>query len=186
MNRFQIKNLKLNGLKKIKRLNLGDQRGFLSRIFCSEELRRAGWTKPVAQINFTYTKKLGTVRGMHFQYHPHAEMKLVSCLRGKVFDVALDLRKNSPTFLQWQSVILSSDNCDALLIPEGFAHGFQTLTADVEMLYLHSVAYAPKAEAGLNALDPRLGIEWPIQIEELYGRDASHALLADAFKGIVF
>ena len=184
MQRFFIEDLPLTGLKKITRLHLGDQRGFLSRLFCEEELRQAGWIKPVVQINLTYTKKKGTVRGMHFQHPPHAEMKLVSCLRGKIFDVAVDIRKGSPTFLQWRSVILSAENRDALLIPEGFAHGFQSLDTDVEILYFHSVPYAPQAESGLMATDPRLGIVWPLPIEELYGRDASHPLLQEAFDGI--
>lgn len=122
---------------------------------------------------------------MHFQNPPHSEMKLISCLRGKIFDVAVDLRKDSPTLLHWRSAILSAENRDALLIPEGFAHGFQSLTPDVEILYLHSVPYAPQAEAGLKATDPRLGIEWPLPIEELYGRDANHPLLAETFHGIM-
>ena len=185
MERFSIEDLPLTGLKKITRLHLGDQRGFLSRLFCEEELRPAGWIKPVAQINLTYTQKKGTVRGMHFQNPPHTEMKLVSCLRGEIFDVAVDLRKDSPTFLHWRSAILSAENRDALLIPEGFAHGFQALTPDVEILYFHSVPYAPQAEAGLKATDPSLGIAWPLPIEELYGRDKNHPLLTEAFHGIV-
>jgi dTDP-4-dehydrorhamnose 3,5-epimerase len=183
--RFAIENLPLAGLKKITRLHLGDHRGFLSRIFCREELQKAGWVKPVAQINLTYTQKKGTIRGMHFQNPPHAEMKLVSCLRGKIFDVAVDLRRDSPTLLQWRSAILSAENRNALLIPEGFAHGFQSLTPDVEILYLHSVLYTPQAEAGLKATDPRLGIEWPLPIKELYGRDANHPLIDKTFHGIM-
>lgn len=98
---------------------------------------------------------------MHFQRTPHAEMKLVSCVRGLVFDVAVDLRRGSPTFLRWHSELLSADNHKTLVIPEGFAHGFQTLTDDCEMLYLHTTAYAPDAEAGLNPQDARLAIAWP-------------------------
>lgn len=184
MPRFTIENLPLSGLKKIRRIHLGDHRGFLSRIFCGEELKAAGWIKPVAQINLTYTQKKGTIRGMHFQHPPHAEMKLVCCLRGEIFDVAIDLRTGSPTFLQWSSAILSEKNRYALLIPEGFAHGFQSLSPDVEILYLHTAPYAPQAEAGLIATDPRLGIRWPLPIEELYGRDASHPLLPATFTGI--
>ena len=107
---------------------MGDARGFLSRLFCAEELRAAGWTGPIAQINHTHTARKGTVRGMHFQYPPHAEMKLVSCLRGEVWDVAVDIRAGSQTFLRWHAEILSADNGRALLIPQGFAHGFQALT----------------------------------------------------------
>ena len=128
MNRFRIQSTPLSGLQVITRQMLGDHRGFLSRLFCADELAQAGWTKPIAQINHTYTAKKGTVRGMHFQHPPHAEMKLVSCIRGEVWDVAVDLRANSPTFLHWHAEVLSADNHKALLIPEGFAHGFQTLS----------------------------------------------------------
>lgn len=185
MNRFTITNTPLSGLKVIERQCLGDSRGFLSRLFCADELATAGWLKPIAQINQTYTAKAGTIRGMHFQDSPYAEMKLVSCLRGAVFDVAVDLRADSPTFLQWYGVRLSTENRCALLIPEGFAHGFQTLTDDVELLYCHSTPYVPSAEAGLHPQDSRLGISWPMPITELSARDSQHPLVTAAFKGIV-
>ena len=119
MSRFTISDLSLAGLKLITRQRLGDSRGFLSRLFCAEELAAAGWVKPVAQINHTYTAIRGTLRGMHFQRPPHAEMKLVSCLRGEVWDVAVDVRPGSPTFLCWHAERLSANNGQALLIPEG-------------------------------------------------------------------
>jgi len=184
MSRFTITDLPLAGLKRVERQSLGDNRGFLARLFCAEELASAGWTKPIAQINHTYTAKQGTVRGMHFQHPPHAEMKLVSCIRGEVWDVAVDLRVGSPTFLHWHAERLSVENGCALLIPEGFAHGFQALTDDVELLYCHSEAYAAHAEGGLNPTDPRLGITWPLAIAELSARDAGQALITSDVEGV--
>jgi len=184
LSRFTITDLPLAGLKLIARQRLGDARGFLSRLFCADELAAAGWHKPIAQINHTRTALRGSIRGMHYQMPPHAEMKLVSCIRGEVWDVAVDLRANSPTFLQWHAQTLSADNGQAMLIPEGFAHGFQTITDDVEMLYLHSVAYTSAAEAALRFDDPRLGITWPLPMTEISARDQVHALLSPAFKGI--
>lgn len=184
MSRFTVTGLPLGGLKLVERQRLGDSRGFLSRLFCVEELAAAGWTKPIAQINHTYTAARGTVRGMHFQRPPHAEMKLVSCIRGEVWDVAVDVRADSPTFLHWHAEHLSADNLRELLIPEGFAHGFQALTDDVELLYCHSAAYAHDAEAGMNPLDERLAIAWPLPITELSARDAAHPLTETGFEGV--
>lgn len=184
MSRFTVTDLPLAGLKRVQRQRLGDNRGFLARLFCAEELATAGWTQPIAQINHTFTAKQGTVRGMHFQRPPHAEMKLVSCIRGEVWDVAVDLRVGSPTFLHWYAERLSAENSCALLIPEGFAHGFQALTNDVELLYCHSAAYAAQAESGLHPSDPRIGIAWPLAIAELSARDAGHALITADFEGV--
>lgn len=184
MSRLQYSNTSLPGLRLIQRQRIGDQRGFLDRLFCAEELAAAGWLRPIAQINHTYTQRQGTVRGMHFQYPPHAEMKLVTCLRGAVWDVAVDLRQDSPTFLSWHAEELSPENQRALLIPEGFAHGFQALTSDVEMLYCHSASYAPDAEGGLHPEDSSLSINWPQPISELSERDTSHPLINDEFKGV--
>lgn len=184
MSRFAVTDLPLNGLRLVERQRLGDRRGFLSRLFCADELAAAGWIKPIAQINHTYTATRGTVRGMHFQHPPHAEMKLVSCIRGEVWDVAVDVRAGSPTFLHWRAEHLSADNLRALLIPEGFAHGFQALTDDVELLYCHSAAYAHDAEAGLSPLDGRLAIPWPLPVAELSAKDAAHPLVETGFEGV--
>lgn len=185
MRRFTITDLPLQGLKLIERQTLGDARGFLSRMFCAKELALADWKRPVSQINLTMTTKRGTVRGMHFQYPPHSEMKLVNCVRGSVFDVAIDLRANSQTFLQWHAEELSAQNGRALLIPEGFAHGFQTLTDDCELLYLHSMPYAPSYEGALNAQDPALAVNWPLAITELSERDRVHPNLTGQFTGLI-
>lgn len=184
MSRFAITPLPLAGLRRVTRQRLGDARGFLSRVFCADDLREAGWTRPIAQINHTFSARQGTLRGMHFQRPPHGEMKLVSCLRGEVWDVAVDLRAGSPTFLRWHAERLSADNAHALLIPEGFAHGFQALSDDVELLYCHSAPYVPAAEGGLNPRDPRLGIPWPLAIQEISERDARHPMLDAGFGGL--
>ncbi len=184
MTRFTAIATPLSGLQCLERQKLGDARGFLSRLFCSEELSAAGWQGPVAQVNHTFTAKPGVVRGLHFQHPPHAETKLVTCIRGAVWDVAVDLRAGSPTFLQWHALELSDKNNRSFLIPQGFAHGFQTLTADCEMVYLHSAPYVADAEAGLLAQDPSLAIPWPLPISELSSRDALHPLLNVQFKGL--
>jgi dTDP-4-dehydrorhamnose 3,5-epimerase len=185
MSRFHLIETPLAGLTLIERQPLGDTRGFFERVFCAEELAQAGWVKPVVQINRTVTRARGTVRGMHFQLPPHAEMKLVSCLRGAIWDVAVDLRAGSPTFLQWHAVELSGDNHRSLLIPEGFAHGFQTLSDDCELLYLHSTSYASDAERGLPPEDPALDIGWPLPIAELSARDKQHPQITSEFTGLM-
>lgn len=182
--RFDITATALKGVLVIQRKPIGDSRGFLERIFCANELQPLMGERKVVQINHTLTARRGTVRGMHFQHPPHAEMKLVSCLRGEVFDVALDLRADSPTFLEWHAEVLSPANHKTLLIPEGCAHGFQALTDDCEMLYLHTVAFQRGAEAGLHPGDPRLGIQWPLEIAELSPRDAAHPMVARSFRGV--
>ncbi|RDL48930.1 dTDP-4-dehydrorhamnose 3,5-epimerase [Ensifer sp. M14] len=184
MSRFTVIDLPLAGLKLVERQNHGDSRGFLSRMFCADELGAAGWLKPIAQINLTMTAKKGAIRGMHFQHPPHAEMKLVSCVRGAVLDVAVDLRAGSPTFLKSHAQELSAENRRALLIPEGFAHGFQALTTDCELLYLHSMPYIAGSEGALHAQDPALGIAWPLEIAEMSERDQKHPYLTDQFAGL--
>lgn len=184
MNRFLITKTPMAGVLEMQRQRLADTRGFLSRLFCAEELAACGWTKPIAQINHTATTYKGTIRGMHFQHPPHSEMKLVSCLRGEVWDVVVDIRAGSPTFLHWHGACLSAENCMALLIPEGFAHGFQTLTDEAELLYCHSAAYCPGSEGGLNSRDPRLAIDWPIPVTEMSDRDQSHPFIPVDFKGV--
>ena len=184
MSRFAIEKTLIDGLQVIHRQPIGDERGYLERMFCSDELNSIIGQRSIVQINHTLTAKAGTVRGLHYQYPPHAEMKLVSCLRGEVFDVAVDLRKDSPTFLQWHAEVITESNHETFVIPEGFAHGFQTITDDCELLYLHTAAYTPDAEAGLNALDPRLAIAWQMPITERSARDQQHALLTSEFSGL--
>lgn len=182
--RFDILPTPLQGLNTLVRKPMGDSRGFLERMFCSDELSHILGGKPIAQINRTITGKRGTIRGMHFQNPPHAETKFVTCLRGEVFDVAVDVRKNSPTFLHWHGELLTQDNHATLVIPEGFAHGFQTLSDDCELLYFHTAVYHADAEGALNAQDPRLAIKWPLEITAQSERDKSHALITQTFQGV--
>ena len=184
MSRFDFTLTNLAGLTIVQRKAIEDPRGFLSRFYCAEEFIKAGMTKSIAQINQTLTKRKGAIRGMHFQYPPHAEIKLVSCMQGEIFDVAVDLRQGSPTFLHWHGEILSAKNRKSLLIPEGFAHGFQTMTEDCELIYLHTDAYHPEAEDALNAMDPALEIMWPHAVTDISERDSNHKLIKQNFKGI--
>jgi dTDP-4-dehydrorhamnose 3,5-epimerase len=174
----------LPGLTVVQRRRIEDSRGFFSRLYCAEELAELGFRLPIAQINHSLTARRGTVRGLHFQYPPHAEDKFVSCLRGEILDVAVDLRRGSGTFLKWHGERLSGDNARSLLIPQGFAHGFQTLSDDCELLYLHTRAYAPQAEGALNVRDPAVGIDWPLPIADLSARDAGHACIDASFAGL--
>ncbi len=182
--RFEIIKTPLPGMHVIQRKPIGDARGYLERMYCHEELQAVLPGKSIVQINHTLTVNRGTVRGMHFQKPPHAETKWITCLSGRVFDVAVDLRASSPTFLQWHAEILSEDNYKTLAIPEGFAHGFQTLTDHCEMLYFHTAAYHPEAEGAVNAVDPQLAIHWPEDITERSPRDAAHPMLDRNFSGI--
>lgn len=182
--RFDILVTPLAGLHVLQRTLLGDARGYLERMFCAEELQPLLAGRQIVQINHTLTAARGTVRGLHFQNPPYAETKFVSCLRGEVFDVAVDLRRDSPTFLHWHGEILSADNHKTLLIPQGFAHGFQTLADDCEMLYFHTAAYRAEAEGGLDALDPGLAITWPLPVAGRSPRDLGHAMIDASFSGI--
>lgn len=182
--RFVAQSTPLNDLLVLQRLPIGDNRGFLERLFCSSDL--APWFdgEKITQINHTLSVISGTIRGMHFQVPPHSEIKIVSCLRGEVFDVVVDLRAGSPTYLQWFSQILSEDNFTSLFIPKGFAHGFQTLTSNCELIYFHSAPYNAEAERGLNATDPALAISWPEKISERSDRDKNFRLLSTKFQGL--
>lgn len=161
-----------------------DKRGFLSRLYCQKTLNHLMNGKMIKQINRTLTRNKGTVRGLHFQHPPYTETKIVSCLKGKVWDVAVDLRKGSTTFLNYHAEVLTEDNHKSYLIPEGFAHGFQALTSDCEMLYFHTADYNKELEDVINAVDPMIGIKWPQPITERSERDSNQTMLADNFKGI--
>lgn len=184
MSRLDCQPLPLPGLMRVQRQRVGDARGHFARLFCASTLAQAGWPGPIAQVNASHTAHAGTVRGLHFQHPPHAEAKLVSALHGRVFDVAVDLRVGSPTFLRWHGEVLDAEQGQALLLPAGFAHGFQALSDDAELIYCHSAAYVPDAEGGLSPLDPRLAIAWPLPPRGLSARDLGHPPLADTFKGL--
>lgn len=160
-----------------------DGRGTFSRVFCEDELKDIFYFN-IKQINHSFTKERGTVRGLHFQYEPYAEIKMVKCIKGSVLDVVVDIRKNSPTFLQYFSLELSEQNQKMIYVPKGFAHGFQTLEDDTELLYFHSNIYAPSEEGALNILDTKLNIKWPLDIINLSKRDKYHPFLTNEFEGI--
>jgi len=161
-----------------------DERGWFVRSYCENEFREIGHEAKWVQINHSYTAKAGTIRGIHFQLPPFREIKMVRCVRGKVFDVIADIRKESPTFLQWFGTELSPAAMNMMYIPEGFAHGFQTLSDDSELIYHHSEFYTPGAEGGIRYDDPAIGIEWPTEISSVSERDRKHPLLTREFKGI--
>lgn len=161
-----------------------DARGAFARLYCEHELAPVIAHRRIVQVNLSRTTHVGAVRGMHFQYPPHREMKLIRCLRGRVWDVAVDLRRRSSTFLKWHAEVLSPEGAAMLVIPEGCAHGFQVLEPESELLYLHTAAYAPDAEGGVRADDGRLGIAWPLPVSHLSARDAAHLPLGDAFRGV--
>jgi dTDP-4-dehydrorhamnose 3,5-epimerase len=185
MSRFEFISTPLPGVVSVQRKTLEDQRGFLSRFYCADEFREIGADKPIAQINHTLTRQKGAVRGLHFQHPPYSETKLVSCLKGEILDVAVDLRANSPTFLHWHGEILSAANRKSLLIPEGFAHGFQALSEDCELIYLHTAPYQPGAEGALNVRDPKLNIAWPLPMTDISERDNNHPFIGPDFQGII-
>lgn len=160
-----------------------DERGAFCRLFCEDELKDI-FKFHIKQINYSLTKEKGTVRGLHFQYEPYAEIKMVKCIKGGALDVVVDIRKDSPTFLQHFLVELTEENQRMIYIPKGFAHGFQTLKDDTELLYLHSSIYTPSNEGALNIDDPLLNIKLPLNIINLSKRDENHPFLTDKFKGV--
>lgn len=174
----------LAGLTLLDTEPVGDARGRFERLFCMQEWAPVRNGLSFVQVNLSTTAMRGTVRGMHFQRPPAAEAKLIRCLRGRVYDVAIDLRTGSPTFLRWHGVELCSDQPQEIFIPEGFAHGFQALEEDVQLLYFHTAPWTPDCEGGLRHDDPRLAIEWPLPVTQVSDRDSAHALLNDAFIGI--
>ncbi|MEQ8742965.1 dTDP-4-dehydrorhamnose 3,5-epimerase family protein [Parasphingorhabdus sp.] len=180
--RFITEKTPLDGVVHLTRNPIGDARGYLERLFCADDVPAWG-SRPIAQINRTRTLKAGTLRGLHFQHPPNAECKYITCLSGRVYDVALDLRFGSKTYGQWYAVELVAEAHNALIIPEGFAHGFQTMSDNVEMLYLHSAPYAGAAEGGIDAIDVALNIRWPAPLSERSKRDAALPCLQD-FEGI--
>lgn len=162
-----------------------DKRGAFSRLFCSEELGEIVGSRRIVQINHSRTQTVGAVRGLHYQKPPCAEMKLVRCLKGRVWDVAVDLRAGSATLLHWHAEELSAGNARMLIIPEGCAHGFQVLEEGSELLYLHTAFYTPPAEGGIQPTDPKLAIRWPLAVQDISDRDGNHPLLTTEFPGLM-
>jgi len=174
----------LQGLYIIDLHPVGDSRGWFARTYCKNEFASIGHTKEWVQLNHSFTRRKGTIRGMHYQLPPHREIKMVRCISGTVLDVAIDLREGSTTFLNWVSVELSAENKKMIYIPEGFAHGFQALTDNCELLYHHSAFYTPGSEAGIRYNDPLVNIQWALPVSDISDRDSFHLLLNESFKGI--
>ena len=177
----ELRRTPINGVFELKAQLFADHRGAFLNAFRAQELAFMGsWgDRGIAQVNLSRTEAVGTIRGLHLQAAPHSEAKLVRCLRGRVWDVAVDLRRDSATYGQWHAVELSPDQGNALLIPEGCGHGFQVLEPGSELLYLHSEAWEPEAETGVRWDDPQLAIAWPLPVADLSDRDRNLPRLGD-------
>ena len=162
-----------------------DARGAFARLYCERELSAFIGQRRIVQINHSCTLTAGAVRGLHFQSPPQSEVKLVRCLKGRVWDVAVDLRRGSSTFLRWHAAELTPNNARMMVIPEGFGHGFQVIDPGSELLYLHTAFYTPALEGGLRYDDPKLGISWPLSVTDLSERDANHSYIDSNFQGFI-
>lgn len=174
----------IDGVVVVEVTPFADARGAFTRLYCERELAEVIGMRRIVQINHSRTHAVGAVRGLHFQRAPHAEMKLVRCLKGKVWDIAVDLRAGSPTFRAWHAEELDAERARMLVIPEGCAHGFQVLAPESELLYLHTAFYTPASEGGVRHDDPRLAIRWPLATTDISPRDTTHPLLAADFHGL--
>lgn len=174
----------LAGVYEIEMDPMRDDRGWFGRFYCKNEFQSIGHDKEWVQMNHSFTAAKGAIRGMHFQKPPFGEIKMVRCIAGKVLDVVVDLRKNSATYLKWTGIELSAEKKNMIYIPAGCAHGFQTLSENCELIYLHSEFYNPSAESGIRYDDPAIGIEWPLVIAQVSQRDRQHALIDKNFEGI--
>ena len=181
---FPVRENHMPGLFTLRRFEHKDFRGSFSRLFDMEELIPVGWPPIAGQVNFSITSLKGSIRGMHAQPGGIPEYKLVTCIRGAVWDVCVDLRANSTTFLSSECVELSAGNALSLLIPPGVAHGFQTMSDDVEIVYCHSAPFDPDSEFGVSPFDPLLGVSWPLEVTSISDRDRNHSLLPSTFEGL--
>ena len=161
-----------------------DERGVFERVFCKIELIKIGIQKEIIQINHSITTKKATIRGMHFQHPPYSEAKIIKCIKGSILDVIIDIRKSSSTFLKWHSEILTEQNMNSIYVPEGFAHGFQTLEDNCELLYLHTASYNSKYEGSINFDDPMVNIEWAFPPSCISSKDDNVKMLDNSFEGI--
>ena len=184
MTRLIVEDTFIEGVKVVTRKPIGDKRGWFERLYCLETLKSVGWPDRLVQVNQSYSAEKGTLRGMHFQHAPHAEYKYVSCVNGRIYDVAVDLRQGSPTFLKHFGIELSEANHKSLVVPEGLAHGFQSLVDNITVVYAVSAAYNGEHEDGINPRDPALGIDWPAAISNMSEKDASKPFLDDSYRGI--
>ncbi|MEL0168762.1 MAG: dTDP-4-dehydrorhamnose 3,5-epimerase family protein [Pseudomonadaceae bacterium] len=181
---MKIHATRLAGFFEVEHMPAVDPRGAFTRLFCEREMAPIRANMHFTQINWSQTQGVGSVRGMHYQVPPAAEAKFIRCLRGRVYDVVVDLRMDSPTFLCWHAVELTEDNCRAVFVPEGFAHGFQTLSDEAHLLYMHTAPWTPGCEEGIRFDDPSLNIAWPLPVSQCSERDRSHALIDVNFTGL--
>lgn len=181
---MKIVNTKIDGVFVIENEPFIDSRGAFTRLFCEKEFSSILGPRHIVQINHSITRTIGSIRGLHYQIPPFAEMKMIRCIKGKVYDIVLDIRNGSPTFLQWHAEELSLENAKVIVIPEGCAHGFQVLEENSELLYLHTALYEKSAEGAVRFDDPHLKINWPLPFTEISARDKSHPLINKLFTGI--
>jgi dTDP-4-dehydrorhamnose 3,5-epimerase len=166
---------KIKGAFVIEPQRLEDERGFFARVWCQDEFKAQGLSQKLAQCSISFNKKKGTLRGMHYQAAPHAENKVVRCTLGALYDVILDLRPGSATFKQWFSAELTAENRKMLYIPEGLAHGFQTLSDHTEVFYQISESHHPESARGIRWDDPVFKIQWPLPVAEISPKDSAYA-----------
>lgn len=184
MDRFTFEKTNISGVFVVTPKKIIDPRGYYERFFCSDEFKELGFTDSVKQINHSQTVAKGVIRGFHYQKPPYCEMKLVRCINGSIFDVALDLRKNSPTFMKHFSCELSSANGAYLLIPEGVAHAFQTTSDLSEILYIVNKKYTPSSDVAINPLDRAIGVQWPLKINTELSKELGAPMISLDFTGI--
>ena len=179
-----FKELPLRGAYIIEPEPFIDDRGIFARIFCETEFGEIGHKDRIVQVNHSITKAKGAIRGLHFQHPPKAEIKIVKCISGAVFDVIVDIRKGSPTLQDWHGETLSAKNKKMMYVPEGFAHGLQTLEENAELIYFHTEFYSPNHESGLHYKDPSINIRWPLETTEISEKDSTRDFLEPGFEGI--
>ena len=173
MDRFKLKTTPIKDLYIIELSPMADSRGYFERLFCKKELSSI-LNKTIKQINYSFTRKKGSIRGMHYQLPPMAETKIIKCIKGSIFDVAIDLRKDSPTFLKLHGEVISEDNSKLFFVPEGFAHGFQSLEKNIEVIYFTTQYYDCKSERGVRYNDNMINIKWPLKTSNISDKDKSY------------
>jgi dTDP-4-dehydrorhamnose 3,5-epimerase len=181
---MRFKKTKIKDLYIAKLESKNDSRGFFTRSYCKKELEKTGIIKSIKQANHSMTSKVGSIRGMHYQNPPYAENKIIRCIAGEIFDVVIDLRKNSETFLQWHGEYLKSNDFKMMIVPEGFAHGFQVIKENSEIIYLSTESYNPKAESGILFNDKSINIKWPLKVTDISKRDMKFNAISKNFRGI--
>jgi len=184
MKRFEFLEEPLRGLKLIKSMPIHDPRGHFQRLYCMKDFEDVGLQDSIVNVNYSKTNRPGTIRGLHFQRYPSNEVKIVKCIKGAIYDVAVDIREGSPTFLKYYGVELNEKNEYMLFIPKGFAHGFQALEENSEIIYFVTEYYSSELESGLNPFDKIIDINWPLACECISEKDQNAQMLDPSFRGI--